>query len=387
MNRRIDQLILAYLRNDISEEDRQFLQEWIDQHENHKILFENLIDEDKRRNAVREYASFHTQAKWMELQKALHTSMHRKKVFLLRKISVAAGIILLFGCIWFLLKPDQKPNPKMAVNMADFIRPGGFRAVLIMENGTQITLDSSFVLGQQLVVGNDTLEYGQGDALKYAKNTVSSHLTWHTLKIPKGGEFKLILEDSTEVWLNSETELKYPVHFSSVERKVFLQGEAYFKVVADQERPFIVTTSRTTTKVLGTSFNVSAYPDEHTLHTTLEEGKVEVNDPLTGQTVFLVPGEQALLEDDHLAVRKVDTRLYTLWRMDRFVFSSENLEDVLKTLGRWYDIEFFFKTQTSKWKKFSGSLPKYAEIEKVLEIIEMTTDVKFQLKNGTIYIE
>lgn len=387
MKKEIVQLIFAYLKNDISEEERLLLQEWIDRNERHRLLFERLVSENGRKEDMREFASFHTSEKWRELQGVLQMRARVRKKKILMRWSVAAAVVLAIGVVFLEVGRSKSTEIENRVVKTAEIRPGSSKAVLITEDGRQIALDELADVEGQMAVGNNTVEVVGKHTIKYETGVKDSVMKWHTLKIPRGGEFRVVFEDSTEVWLNSETELRYPVHFASNSREVFLQGEAYFKVSRDIRRPFVVKTSRMDTRVLGTSFNISAYPDEMKSHTTLEEGRVEVNDRMMGKTVCLLPGEQALLENGNLNVREVDTRLYSLWRMDRFVFSSESLDEVLKTLGRWYNTEFFFKKETSRNKRFSGSLPKYAEIDDVLKIIEMTTDVKFQIREGTILIE
>lgn len=387
MDKEISRLIIAYLKNDISDKDRFLLQEWIDMNEKHRILFERFVSETSRKEDMREFASFRTSEKWQELQVTIQTRDRMRRMRILKKWSVVAAVVLAMGAVFLEVGRSKSTEIAERVVKTAEIRPGSSKAVLITEDGRQIALDGLADVQGQMAVGNNIVEVVGKHTIKYETGVKDSVMKWHTLKIPRGGEFRVVFEDSTEVWLNSETELRYPVHFASNSREVFLQGEAYFKVSRDSRRPFVVRTSRMDTKVLGTSFNISAYPDEMKSHTTLEEGKVEVKEKMTGKIVRLSPGEQALLENGRLDVRSVDAHLYSLWRMDRFVFSSESLDEVLKTLGRWYNMEFFFKKEASKSKKFSGSLPKYTEIGRVLEIIEMTTDVKFQVREGIVSIE
>ena len=132
---------------------------------------------------------------------------------------------------------------------------------------------------------------------------------------------------------------------------------------------------------------MSVYEDEESCHATLVEGEVEVADKVNGEKVVLTPGTQALLQGKEMTVRKVNTKLYTLWRLDRFTFASEDMEGVIRKLSRWYNVEFFFANASRKQKRFTGSLPKYSDISQVLKMIEMTTDIKFQLKENTIIIQ
>lgn len=382
----IRNLIIAYLRNEISENELNKLQDWIKTGKNHRLLFEELLDEEKRQMDIREYASFHTDSKWNELKEKINLPSSGKfHLPTFRTIAAAVAITLaIAAALIYSQQYRQSPVPQIEVVQ---IVPGSPHAVLISENGQQIRLGNTQDSCRQIVLGTDTLKITEGKNLKYGQAGTPGNTEWYTLKIPRGGEFRLTLEDGTEIWLNSETELKYPNHFPDNERRIILSGEAYFNVAPNPAKPFIVSTLKMDTKVLGTSFNVSAYPDESKDHTTLVTGSVEIRKKENGETIRLHPGEQALLQDGKLAVHKVDTKLYTLWRMDRFTFSSENLEEVIRKLSRWYNVEFFFANSSLKQKQFTGSLPKYADIAQVLGIIEMTTNIKFQIKDNTIIIQ
>lgn len=381
----IHRLIVASLKNDISEEERDRLQAWLQTKESHRILFHELVDAEKRKNDIREFASFHTTGKWKELEHKIESSSLKKRRLLMVR-TIAAAVIITVMVAVNLIYRQQTPQETMPRTEIAQIVPGSPHAILISENGQKMVLGEEISDSRQIIFGTDTLKIIQGKSLNYEQTRMAAHAEWHTLQIPRGGEFRLTLEDGTEVWLNSESELKYPAHFTGHERRVILSGEAYFEVAPDSRIPFIVMTSKMVTKVLGTSFNVSAYPDENKTHTTLIGGSVEITDKEKNETIGLQPGEQALLQDGKLSVRTVDTKLYSLWRNDRFTFSSEYLEEVTRKLSRWYNVEFLFTRPPDKQKQFSGSLPKYSDISQVLGIIEMTTNIKFEIKNNTIII-
>lgn len=379
-------LIIAYLKNDISEEERDRLQAWLQTKESHRILFHELLDEEKRKKDIREFASFYTTGKWKELKHEMESSSLKKRhLLMVRTIAAAVAVTVMVAAS--LIYRQQTRQERMPRTEIAQIVPGGPHAILISENGQQMILGKEASDCRQIVFGADTLKIVQGNSLAYEQTRTAAHVEWHTLQIPRGGEFRLTLEDGTEVWLNSESELKYPAHFTGHERRVILSGEAYFEVAPDSRIPFIVMTSKMDTRVLGTSFNVSAYPDENKTHTTLIGGSVEITDKEKNETICLQPGEQALLQDGKLSVQTVDTKLYSLWRKDRFTFSSEYLEEVTRKLSRWYNVEFFFTCPSDKQKQFTGSLPKYTDISQVLGIIEMTTSIKFQIKNNTVIIQ
>ena len=381
----IHELILAYLREDISEEEMSRLRVWLDENERHQRLLEELRDKDVLQREIGEYVSFDTSRRWGQLKEAMEEPV-RKGRSLLKVWGAVAAVVVAFvgGLLYWQMTGSPQPEVKQVAIAR--IEQGGMRAVLITETGQQVVLQGLKDTCLN-ITGTETLNIREDGSLKYSLSALSSMSEWHTLRIPKGGEYKIVLDDGTEIWLNSASELKYPAHFVGNERRVQLTGEAYFQVARNEAAPFIVETRDMDVKVLGTSFNVSVYEDEESCHATLVEGRVEVNDKVNGEKVVLTPGKQALLRGGEMTVREVNTKLYTLWRLDRFTFASEDMEGVIRKLSRWYNVDFFFANSSMKQKRFTGSLPKYADISQVLKMIEMTTDIKFEIKEHTIMIQ
>lgn len=217
------------------------------------------------------------------------------------------------------------------------IIPGTYQAVLTLSNGQDIFL-SPITEKNKLEATTATLE---GNTLVYPKTDTTTAPAYHKITIPRGGEYILRLADGTRVWLNSETELEYPVVFTEKQRQVFLKGEAYFEVAPDSLHPFIVKTEQQNLRVLGTSFAIRAYANESVVLTTLETGKVNIHSK--GQEVILTPGEQSCLKDGNLTVAKVNTTLFTAWHKGIFIFQDQPLENILNTLARWYNIDIFIQ--------------------------------------------
>ncbi len=381
----IHELILSYLREDISEEEMSRLRVWLDENERHQRLLEELRDKDVLQREIGEYVSFDTSRRWGQLKEVMEEPV-RKGHSLLKVWGAVAAVVVAFvgGLLYWQMTGSPQPEVKQVAIAR--IEQGGMRAVLITETGQQVVLQGLKDTCLN-ITGTETLNIREDGSLKYSLSALSSMSEWHTLRIPKGGEYKIVLDDGTEIWLNSASELKYPAHFVGNERRVQLTGEAYFQVARNEAAPFIVETRDMDVKVLGTSFNVSVYEDEESCHATLVEGRVEVNDKVNGEKVVLTPGKQALLRGGEMTVREVNTKLYTLWRLDRFTFASEDMEGVIRKLSRWYNVDFFFANSSMKQKRFTGSLPKYADISQVLKMIEMTTDIKFEIKEHTIMIQ
>ena len=386
MEKEIHELLLAYLRDDISEEEMIRLQGWLDENERHRKLLDELRDKEVLQQEIGAYASFDTSRRWIQLKEEMDKTSRKRRLLLRVWKSVAAVFVVAVagGLLYWQITDSARPVEEQV--LVAQIRPGETQAVLITGKGQQLLLQGLKDTCLD-ITGNETLKISKDGSLEYSLSALSRMPEWHTLQVPRGGEYKIVLDDGTEIWLNSASELKYPAHFVGNERRVCLVGEAYFQVARNEAAPFIVETRDMDVNVLGTSFNVSAYEDEENSHATLVEGRVEVDDKVNGEKVTLTPGEQALLQGKEMVVREVNTKLYSMWRLDRFTFASEDMEGVIRKLSRWYNVNFFFSNSSMKQKRFTGSLPKYSDISQVLKMIEMTTDIKFQVKGNTIIIQ
>jgi ferric-dicitrate binding protein FerR (iron transport regulator) len=194
------------------------------------------------------------------------------------------------------------------------------------------------------------------------------------------------LADGTKVWLNSDTRLRFPLPFAGHAREVYLEGEAYFEVQRDEDRPFTVRTNLGTVRVLGTTFNISSYPDNHDIVTTLVTGSVEVT--VAEGFIRLVPGMQASWKEGHeqFDVHEVDASCYTSWIKGIFEFEDTSLRDILNYLARWYNVSFEFAGKEVADLRFTGGAKKYRPLEEFLRVIERSCEVKFSMKESVIHV-
>ena len=214
---------------------------------------------------------------------------------------------------------------------------------------------------------------------------------YNKIIVPKGGEFHLVLADGSEIWLNAESTLQYFVHDIAKERVVYLQGEAYFKIAKNEQRPFKIISGEHEVKVLGTEFNVNAYLGAPMIYTTLIEGKVNVgvvNRPDIGQ-VLQENGRQSVYNPNNksISLRHVDPRIYTAWKDGYFIFRYSTLREVMQQLSRWYDFEYEVPDMLLDKYHFSGEFKRFDNLDRVLEIIR-STGIPFVLdiKNGKVII-
>ena len=374
----IASLILKEKLGIISEIERQELKQWLQESPDHQDIYVHLCG----KNLSKELRRYRHIDAFQGLKNYRNRYSQKKKIWYTRWYWSAAIAILLVGISLLFLGREGK----MDGNKLEIVS-GNAKAVLVLNNGEVIDLSeknkSEIIVTEELSVRNT------GKQLSYTVATVAGQEPkeeYNELVIPRGGEFVLVLADGTKVWLNSQTKIKYPVAFNVTVRKVFLEGEAYFEVVKNLECPFHVCMKNgVDVEVLGTSFNVRAYSDENIVETVLEEGKVKMSKD--GETVILDPGVKAkYLSGGTIQVDEVDTELYTAWRTGQYIFMNEKVENILKHLERWYNIEVFYKSEKVKSILFSGDVKKYDDINILLDAMEAAGGVYFERCGRTLIV-
>ena len=319
---------------------------------------------------------------WAEMKDKVQKSVRKRRRMDFMRYA-AIFVLLVAGCsIYFLINDKEEVTSLKSLALSS-IHPGERKATLHMSNGNAVVLsmDSLFLTESD----GTNISANSGSGIVYHPQSVEGvEKIYNTLEVPVKGEFNITLADGTQVWLNSCSKLVYPVDFSDTLREVYLEGEAFFDVSENKEKPFIVKTKDYSVKVLGTAFNVMDYSDEGYSHTTLARGKIQIQ--YGNRQEVLTPGKQALFRDGKVVVKEVDTRFYTTWMNDRFYFDSENLENIMRKLTRWYGIRIEFKDENAKGLHFVGSVPKYSNINDVCYIIALTTHVKFDLEGDKLII-
>lgn len=372
--------LLGYFVKEENAGQREVLEEWLSSGEKNKALFDRLNDKGYVQKGMKEFQGYDSREGW-EKVKGKISARHRR---LLSRWSYAASVIILLGvgiAVWNVFPGEGNESLVIHAALQEDIAPGCSRAVLVLESGETIFLGQGQDSLTRGVVGENFMN--DGERLVYS-DAVEEKAKIHTLQVPRGGEYTLCLSDGTMITLNANSKIQYPDRFSGGERWVELEGEAYFEVAKDSKHPFVVRSLGTEVRVLGTSFNMKSYRDE-VQQTTLVEGAVEV----TGerQKVRLVPGEQVVREGNNLRVREVNTASYTAWTKQRLVFDNEPLGVVMKMLQRWYDVEIRIEDASLKEMRFTADLPRYEHIKKILDLLEMTTSVKFELNENVLRVK
>jgi transmembrane sensor len=305
--------------------------------------------------------------------------------FLQTLLKVAAILVLIVGGIIFYYNHSTPVKEKAAV----LIKPGSEKAVLQLADGTLISLDSAATGslatdgGTQIVkLADGTLSYQELD------ETDNIPVTYNEMRIPAGGYYKLRLPDGSLVWLNAVSAIRYPTRFTDKERKVFINGEAYFEVAPDKQKPFIVEVpGKQQITVLGTHFNVSAYEDEQDIKTTLLEGAVQVNAPTINKPMLLKPGQQAILHSDGgIETREsVDVEQAVAWKNGYFQFERTEISTIIRQLSRWYEVDIVVAPGLNG-QTFSGKIPRKENIYKLLDIFEQTNIIRYTTEGKQIKI-
>ena len=305
----------------------------------------------------------------------------RKRIFSLCIWNAAAVVILIVGTwVWlsdFHKIPIESPSPMIAL--------GNNSVRLVISDGTEIDLTSKEP-GQTIIDKGVNVQLDK-ESLSYEENQLTKDTLYHMVEVPRGGEYHLILSDGSKVWLNAESRLIYPAAFGESERRVRLEGEAYFEVEPGKGR-FVVETDDMNERVLGTAFNVNAYKNEVATRTTLVHGKVEVLTAKDNLQKILVPGEQAIFDREcgRLDVKQVNTDLYTRWIKGQFVFRDSPLRDIMRTLARCYEMEYEFTDPELELLCFYGVISRFERVEGLLEQFEKTGKVHFEYRGNKVIV-
>ena len=375
--------LLRYTRGELSKEEEKGIEQVLSEVEGMNTLVGELKDKNRIEHEMHVIARFDT-------ERALGKVKNRKQVKrrgILPWIAAASVVVIAGVSAWILLsqEPDVHNLP-----VAEKFEPGKAVVTLEMASGLKYRLDtlSSVVRNNRVNVAFDNndgvLKIKEQDSLA---DGATKEIGYNTVNVPYGGTYTVELCDGTKVYLNSGTTLEFPSRFDGKVRSVILKGEAYFDVARNVSKPFVVEVDEMKVKVLGTSFNVKSYVDEPGVYTTLVEGSVAIL--RDGQPEKKIkPGEQAYYNKGvgTLSIAEVDVNEFTSWKDGLFYFKDIALEEILRIVSRWYDLEVFYMNQGAKSVIYSGKLPMYSSVEDVLRKFEISGDVRFELKGRTLTV-
>ena len=378
----IGHLLQKYFSGTIMPDEQRLLDSWMKEKEEHKQLFERLRKDTRFAEEYGIFREVDTTRAWETFRVKNGLGRQRRMTTWIKYVAVIALPLLVAG-VWLLYPRGGEQSIPVAQNTKIVKRE--VSPVLEVVGGGKVILEKEKDKMREAGRGVDVQQ--SSGMLVYSDSVVSEYVDTNVLRIPKGGEFKLQLADGTRVYLNSATDLRYPVAFTGPERRVYLKGEAYFEVAKDVEHPFIVVTDDVQVRVYGTSFNVNTLGADG-VRTVLVEGKVGIRGQDLDREYVLKPNELAFYDRNSrdMKIETVDPDLYTLWRKGIFVFERETLENIMNTLSLWYDMEVFFQSESAKQLHFSGHMKRYEQIEDILHAITDATGVVFTINDRTVCV-
>ncbi len=371
---RIDFLFNKYIGNTITRFELEELIAWM-----HAVDDEQLTALSEAQNDLWEKAKRGdfavTEPDWTRmLENIKNTKYKESPVRSIRRIwwSAAAAVILIAGAGVFYFTQNKKTEPILSDNsrsrIPEKIFPNCNKTILRSANGKEIILDSALNgdLADQGIAAAKKIENG-----KIAYEKTNAVVEYHTLTVPRGGRpYQVTLSDGSKIWVNVSSSLRYPTDFIGNTREVELTGEGYFEIAKDPKRPFHVKNNSGAVEVLGTHFNVMAYDDEKNMETTLLEGSVEFI-ASDGNSILIKPGEKSVLAraSNHLTVTIANTELATAWIKGYFQFDKTSVPDILREVGRWYDLDIEYWGNIPR-DLYSGKIERNLPLSGVLKLFE-----------------
>jgi ferric-dicitrate binding protein FerR (iron transport regulator) len=354
----------------------------------HESLFQQLIRQEYIQTMLQDsYPD--TELGWKDMVRR-NPELRRSRVKRMswqRIIVVAALLVLVLGVLYIYWQQRSKITPELAKGTPEFksdVPPGTDKALLTLGNGSTIELDSAHT-GELGMQGHTRIVKTDSGQVVYMAGDGGAATTYNTLTTPRGGQFQLVLPDGTKVWLNAASSLRFPTVFSGGKRRVELTGEAYFEVVKNSSMPFSVEVGNSSVEVLGTHFEVMAYPDENGVSAALLEGSIRFTKGTNSE--IIQPGEQATapLASSEISVRKdVDLDAIVAWKNGMTVFKNARLQTIMRTVARWYDVQVIYQGSIPE-KSLSGGIPRNTNLSQVLKVLE-SYHLHFKLEGKQITV-
>ena len=373
-NFRIAYLIAHFIMEDLSEEEEEELENWILQSDQNMKVFEDLTDEVSIDQYLKWYFEQDIDQHLNQVKKRIQFKGNNKVFSLLRYVAAASIVFLILaGGYYFLLKNTPTETSISRLDSKD-IEPGKVSAMLKLANGKIINLANlrDTIINKEVRIENGIVIYSK----------VSIEPEMHEITIPRKGFYSLVLPDGSKAWVNSSSSIRYPSGFTGNERRVTVTGETYFEVAKDALHPFIVEVNGIDITALGTAFNVNAYPEEDNLRISLTEGKIKVSNEL--KTEALQPGQQVVIKNNKWSIEEMDAVQVTAWTKNQFRFKNQTIEEIMRMVERWYDAQIIY--QDTITKHFTGTIDRNLPVSKILQLLEATGEVKFQIEGNTITV-
>lgn len=385
----ISYLLRQSLREQLSEEERAELLAWCVENPANQRLYDRCHDEDALVQSLSNPAPVDPQVIWNQI--SVNVSFRREPILYrlrpFRNIAAAIFLLLFTGATWYMVRSRNKPNStptNFPIVIKSDVVPGGSKALLTLADGSSLPLDSAH--NGQLALQGKVRVLNQDGNLSYAANGQDGKMVLNTMTTPRGGQYRLVLPDGSRVWLNAASSLRYPTAFTGKTREVELAGEAYFEIAKDKNKPFTVKTTNTAIEVLGTSFNVNAYPDEPDQRTTLVDGNVKVSNK-ENKSAFLQPGQQAVtgqLPEGLMILNNTDLEATLAWKNGYFLYKKAHIQTIMRQIARWYDVDIEYTSPVDDL--FYTKIPRNATVSAVFEALQAAGGVHFTFEGRKIIV-
>ncbi len=371
-------LISKYLRNNLSEEEGIIMQQWLDEKEENKRLLESFRDGGRAQQDIDFIGGINVGAAWVKMQRRQRQQRVKR---IIRYTSYAAAVLIFAGA-WLWFSPSTQPSLRETTQTGNVyhndVLPGGNKAQLMLSDGRAVDLEAYL---DELRERDGTEILGGEGQLTYSNLDLAvTELIYNTIVVPKAGTFQLTLSDGTKVWINAMSELRFPVQFDEQERIVHLKGEAYFEVAHDADRPFVVEVNGTQVEVLGTHFNINSYAQ---VTTTLVKGAVRVSNE-TGEQL-LKPGQEARV-GERITLHAANIAKTMAWKNGDFYFRSDNIQDIMGQLSRWYDFEIHYKGDIPS-EGYNGNISRAVNLSEVLEMLSYASGTVFEVNGRQVVVK
>ncbi|WP_313263821.1 FecR domain-containing protein [Sphingobacterium sp.] len=377
---RISALVLQELQGTLTGEDRFFLENWLQESASNKEIYQRCLEGQWQREAYASLQHFEKQRNFESLKNKISFQPTKRKPALLKRLwpyAAAASVLLALSVVWYWNWDNSRPAEVQLGTVNDRL-PASNRAIITLSDGRRYELNKR---EKQVHINGSGIRYDDGHEVASIDAAVSAKI-----ETPRGGTYEVTLPDGTMVKLNAGTTLSYPTVFAKDKREVSLRGEAYFEVAKRKDQPFIVRTKNQEVQVLGTHFNINAYPAAAQTKTTLLEGKVQVKELIKGQKITLMPGDQSVSTGAELSRHPVDVLQEMAWVYGKFNFDGKSLRQVMDELSQWYAVDVVYKGDVPDVSFFGGTF-RTSKLSTILKILK-DQDLSYQLTDdGKLIIE
>jgi len=376
---RLADLITAELTGEIDDADLKELERWKAASTENLALYEEYRSRAFLERKIRFIGQNHWEEAYQNFEDKTRSIKRRKRSLIFYRYAGIIAVLIILGGSFYLFK--NKRNEDASPVVTQKIHPGGMKAILTCPDGTTVDISDTTYLA--------FVETGKVNTFSTEEKVTTKEKRehFHTITIPRGGEYALTLSDGSRLRMNSESELRIPAHFNESSRDVYMTGEIYFDVAHNATIPFVVHTNQGVIKVVGTSFNVRNYADEIFMAATLVSGKVAFE--AEGKDTYLSPGEQLKLNKNsgETSVEEVNVGLFCSWKDGRFAFEKQRLEEIMNTISRWYNINVFYENQSMKDILFTGNIRRYEDLDQVVEMLRLINKIDIEINGNSVFVK